>query len=89
MLTKLFHNLDYKAGCKSHGCLSCSHQFLMFLPVILKVHKRDSEAGDSPDAKGYTRGFEASIGYKKGYAAGEKLAREQAASENAKAQQMP
>jgi hypothetical protein len=41
-----------------------------------------------PDAKGYTRGFEASIGYKKGYAAGEKLAREQAAAENAKAQQM-
>ena len=37
------------------------------------------------DAKGYTRGFEQSIGYKKGYAAGEKLAREQAANMNAAA----
>jgi hypothetical protein len=37
------------------------------------------------DAKGYTRGFEESIGYKKGYAAGEKLAREQAANMNAAA----
>lgn len=37
------------------------------------------------DAKGYTRGFEASVGYKKGYAAGEKLAREQAANLNAQA----
>jgi hypothetical protein len=35
------------------------------------------------DAKGYTRGFENSIGYKKGYAAGQKLAREQASSANA------
>jgi hypothetical protein len=34
------------------------------------------------DAKGYTRGFEESIGYKKGYAAGEKLAREPAANKN-------
>jgi hypothetical protein len=34
------------------------------------------------DAKGYTRGFEESAGYKKGYAAGEKLAREQAANMN-------
>ncbi len=37
-----------------------------------------------PDAKGYTKGFENSVGYKKGYSAGEKLAREQAAAANAK-----
>jgi hypothetical protein len=34
-------------------------------------------------AKGHTRGFEATVGYTKGYAAGEKLAREQAANSNA------
>lgn len=60
--------------------LTSARQSIPALPVHVSSHHRHCVWAD---AKGYTRGFEESIGYKKGYAAGEKLAREQAANMNA------